>query len=459
MDSRCLKSTRRTIGRPSVSSARSDRFGLNCPNTRQTLVLAGQSGRKSTNQLTVTETSMNTEQNTRFTFLLALSLALVPAGANAVGFRLPNQDPDAIARGNAFVATADNPSAIYYNPAGITQLEGQSIRAGMYLVSGGYTYESPTGGEWKADSDFQPVPQFYYVFSPKDFPLSFGLGVYAPYGLSLDWGNNTPFATAAEKGSLTYLTINPVVAWKIHPALSLAIGPTINYSSADFRRGIGIMPGDQFRLQGNSWAYGFNAGLRWQPHEKWAFGLSYRSTTTVDYSGTADTTPSPPYPPSLSTSASIRFPQFIVGGVSFRPTEDWNFEFDLDWADWSSVNQIVIEKTAFGKQVWPLNYRSSFMYEFGVTRQLGKGYFGSVGFFYSENSSPNQDFNPIIPDTDLYLGSAGFGYKGKHWDWTVAYQFGYNPGREVTGDKSFPSANGTYKVFNQGINVAATFKF
>ena len=41
----------------------------------------------------------------------------------------------------------------------------------------------------------------------------------------------------------------------------------------------------------------------------------------------------------------------------------------------------------------------------------------------------------------------------------MAYQFGYNSGREVTGDKSFPSANGTYKVFNQGINVAATFKF
>ena len=39
-----------------------------------------------------------------------------------------------------------------------------------------------------------------------------------------------------------------------------------------------------------------------------------------------------------------------------------------------------------------------------------------MGFFYSENSSPKQDFNPIIPDTDLYLGSAGFGYKGKHWD-------------------------------------------
>src|ERR1019366_5132548 len=106
---------------------------------------------------------MNAKQNVRFTVLLAVSLALVPAGANAGGFRLPNQDPDAIARGNAFVATADNPSATYYNPAGIAQLEVQNIRAGLYMVSGGYDFESPSGQTAKASSDFQPVPQLYYV--------------------------------------------------------------------------------------------------------------------------------------------------------------------------------------------------------------------------------------------------------------------------------------------------------
>src|SRR5579859_1206702 len=93
---------------------------------------------------------------------LAAISALASLWANsvaAVGFRLPNQDPEAIARGNAFVATADDPSAIYYNPAGITQLTGQNVRAGLYLVSGGYDYTSPTGVKASDNSDFQPVPQ------------------------------------------------------------------------------------------------------------------------------------------------------------------------------------------------------------------------------------------------------------------------------------------------------------
>src|SRR6267142_1799652 len=77
-------------------------------------------------------------------FLVAM---LAPLESRAVGFRLPNQDPEGIARGNAFVATADNPSAIYYNPAGITQLKGQNLSAGLYLLVPGVEYESPTGAK------------------------------------------------------------------------------------------------------------------------------------------------------------------------------------------------------------------------------------------------------------------------------------------------------------------------
>ena len=128
---------------------------------------------------------------------------------------LPHQDPEAIARGDAFAATADNPSAIYYNPAGITQLEGDNIRVGLYAISADTTFTSPGGATAKTDSSLQPVPQIYYVHSFTNCPISIGLGIYAPYGLSLDWGNNSPFNTVAESGSVMYLRFNPVIAWKI----------------------------------------------------------------------------------------------------------------------------------------------------------------------------------------------------------------------------------------------------
>lgn len=393
------------------------------------------------------------------TWLVAGLAALAPSLSRGVGFRLPNQDPESIARGNAFVATADNPSAIYYNPAGITQLEGHNFHVGLYLISADTEYTSLTGAKANTKTDFQAVPQLHYVFSPKASPFSFGLGVYAPYGLSLDWGNNPPFRTLAQEGKLLYATINPVVAWQIHPTLSVGIGPTINYSEANLKRGIGVVPGDQFEFDGDAMGYGFNAGIRWQPHQQWAFGLNYRYATTLDYDGESSTTPMPPFVPARTTTGSLRFPQFVVAGVSYRPTEKWNLEFNLDWTDWDNLNRIVFEGTAFGDVPFILNYQSSFMYEFGATRSLGKGFFASAGYIYSENSSPDQNFNPIVPDSNLHLGSVGVSYRGRRWNFAAGYHFAYGPGRDVRGSQPGSLADGRYETLNHAFNLSATLKF
>jgi long-subunit fatty acid transport protein len=55
-------------------------------------------------------------------------------------------------------------------------------------------------------------------------PVSFGLGVYAPYGGSMSWPQDTGFRSVAIDGSLTYLTINPVVASSCRPSFQLAAG-------------------------------------------------------------------------------------------------------------------------------------------------------------------------------------------------------------------------------------------
>jgi len=367
-----------------------------------------------------------------------------------VGFRLPNQDPEGIARGNAFVATADNPSAIYYNPAGITQLQGQQYQVGLYYVSASTRYTSTTGATAKTDSSFQPVPQMYYVHSLEGKPITLGLGVYAPYGLSLDYGDNNPFSLIAEYGKLVYVSINPVIAWQVTPELSVGIGPSFNYSKATLANAV-------LRYKGDGLDVGFNAGVRWQPHEKWSFGATYHSATKIEYKGSADIFDTF----RTESTADFQYPQYAVAGVSFRPTENWNFEFNLDWTDWDNVNQTVFQNTFLGDIPFVFNYRSSFMYEFGITRKLKNGWFVSTGYFYSENSSPDASFNPIVPDANLHLGSCGFGHKGSRWDWVVAYHFGYGPGRTVNGSPTVgpQNADGRYRTFNNAVNVSLNYKF
>ena len=95
----------------------------------------------------------------KFQALIAPVLVLVlwPVTGFGLGSRISNQDAEAVARGNAFVATADNPSAIYYNPAGIRQLEGVNLRTGSYLVTVESTYHSPAGTESSTKDKYSMV--------------------------------------------------------------------------------------------------------------------------------------------------------------------------------------------------------------------------------------------------------------------------------------------------------------
>src|SRR5437879_13114290 len=96
---------------------------------------------------------------------------LHPFSAYSLGFRVPNQDAEAIGRGDAFAATADNPSAIYYNPAGITQLEGQNLQLGMHVLSANSYYEAPNGNTAHTKYTVQPVPELYYSQTLEDYPI------------------------------------------------------------------------------------------------------------------------------------------------------------------------------------------------------------------------------------------------------------------------------------------------
>jgi long-chain fatty acid transport protein len=84
--------------------------------------------------------------------------------ASANGFGLADQDAFATARGEAFVATADNPSAIYYNPAGITQLEGNDLRGGFMESIYDPSFSPPSapnhGHTYHSSDNLAAVPQF-----------------------------------------------------------------------------------------------------------------------------------------------------------------------------------------------------------------------------------------------------------------------------------------------------------
>jgi long-chain fatty acid transport protein len=376
-----------------------------------------------------------------------------PSSVFALGFALPDQDAFATARGNAFVATADDPAAVYYNPAGITQLEGTHASLGGYGIVYGSSYNG-AAGHIDSKSELGILPQFFSTMSlPYNF--TFGMGTYSPYGLRYEWPSTAPFTAKGETGELDFVTLNPVLAYKILPTLSVAAGPTLSYSEVDFKQFINP-PGFVTHFRGRDTAAGFNAGILWHPLEQHSFGVTYRSAQDMNYNGHA-TKLAPPFTANISSQANIPFPQEVAGGYSFRPTKDWNLEADATWTDWSRLRTVNVNPQAPAYSL-PFDYHPSWILGLGATRYLGDGWRLSGGYMYSENSTPNNTFNALVPDSDRDIFSIGVGKKYKKFSWDVAYQLLWGPTRTVSND-SFPPANGSYEFFGNAISINFGYHF
>lgn len=409
--------------------------------------------------------------------LLLGSIGVLPV--QATGFRLPDQDAFATARGEAFAATADNPSAIYYNPAGITQLEGHNFRGGVYGLYLRPTYKSPVTGD-RSDNkkDLHAVPQLFYTYSPPDHPLSFGLGLYSPYGLSSEWPQDAGFRTVATEASLRYFTINPVLAWQVCPSLSLAAGLTVNHAELDQRQGLFSydQPVDGFKFKGDGWDVGYNLGLLWKLHEKVSIGVTFRSTTTIKLEGDTESfndvaIPAwgiPAWPKEkIGARANFPFPLSAVFGISYRPTPQWNLEFNADYTGWSRLDKVTVRQDraplALPQDVvQQLRWDSSWYYEFGVTRYLNKHWSVSAGYIFNENSVPDATYSPVVADLDRHFFSVGTGFEGEHLDFSFAYQFGYGPTRKVSGSTPSlvgQSADGKYEFLSHAVLMTVGWRF
>src|SRR2546422_5039884 len=82
--------------------------------------------------------------------------------AMALGFRDPDQSAAATGQGEAFVAQADDASAVYYNPAGLTQLNGTAVTVGAYWWMPDYRFNGVAG---KDEMDKSSVLPHFYVAS------------------------------------------------------------------------------------------------------------------------------------------------------------------------------------------------------------------------------------------------------------------------------------------------------
>lgn len=384
-----------------------------------------------------------------------ISLLLFTAQGYPFGIRVDDKDALATARGNAFTATADNPSAVYYNPAGITQINEPTALGGGYGVYFDVDMRDLNGQSFSNDTDYQFAPHAYFTMPVRKLPVTIGFGFYVPFGLENNWPDDTTFSTLATESKFEYLRFSPVVAWEITPTMSVAAGLAFDHGKADLRRTDPLL--NRIHLEGSDQDIGYILGWHWRPSRKHYFGATYRSRTTFNLEGEMNAGPF-----ETDIRARFPFPDVIVAGYSYRPSRNWNFEFNLDWTNWDILDSVAIkaDNPAMNSEM-PFHWKSSFIYKFGATRFFNRGYRVSAGYMFSENSIPDEHFNPAVADSDRHLVSAGLGRTHQRIHWDVAYQFGYSPTRKVRGSESptTETADGDYKSQVHAVSFSVSYVF
>src|SRR5437867_10083131 len=130
--------------------------------------------------------------NSRFWLLVVVAALLTSGAAFGSGFSIFEQGAKATAMGGAFAATADDPSAIFYNVAGIAQQRHTTFFTGGTLINFNNEFlgdpnDAFTSGATGQYKHHTFVPPNAYLIMPLGTNLTVGVGVFTPFGLRTNW--------------------------------------------------------------------------------------------------------------------------------------------------------------------------------------------------------------------------------------------------------------------------------
>lgn len=388
---------------------------------------------------------MNHSKFFRRTLVSSLILSVLPNLVNAAGFALI--ETNARGQGNAYAgAAAHTPDAstIFFNPAGMMNLEGDQLVVASHIISpkssfnnkGSVNATSVGGGAIGGNSDdggFDAfVPNLYWVKGLSD-EMKFGLGVNSPFGLAIKYDDDWVGRYHAVVSDLKIINMNPSIAYKVSDQLSIGGGldfmiADVTLSSAiDFAAVLGQTPGtgDGFvELTGDNFddiAVGFNFGLLYNLNESTTFGLSYRAEVDIEVEGDANFT----VPASAALvvvggqfvdtglAASITLPSSFSLSVSHQQ-DRITYLADITLTGWSSFDELRIEfdNTLQADGVTTEGWEDSMRYSVGVDFQYTDELVLRAGLALDETPVPSAERRtPRLPGSDRTWVSFGMSYK------------------------------------------------
>jgi len=396
-------------------------------------------------------------------------LFIASGSALGAGFALIEQGVSGL--GNAYAggaASAEDATTVFFNPAGLTRLDGQQFIVGTHIIipSVKFNNEGSThvlqgvtkvpllGGNGGEGGVTKVIPNMYFSKKLSD-RFTVGIGINVPFGLATEYDNTWVGRYHAIESDVLTVNINPAIAYKINENLSVGAGISAQYLKTKLSNAIdfgtldaigafvpfGILPGglgltpqlnDGFvNLDGDSWGFGYNFGILFEFDKNTRLGAAYRSRIKHTLKGDADFSGVPaglsPYPVFKNTGveADITLPDSLSVSFFHQFNPQWKIMADFTWTHWNLFKELRVnfDNPYQSSSVTTEEWQDSYRYSLGLTYSPNSNWTFRVGTAYDTSAVPNeQRRTPRVPDEDRIWTAFGIGYK---FSKTVSFDLGY----------------------------------
>ena len=381
----------------------------------------------------------------RYALLVMVMVSIIGSAqlCFGAGFALYEGSARGNALGGAVVGRADDPSALFFNPAGITQLPGTQMMAGATFIMPrtDVTTHSPTssspGITTTTESNVWMPPHFYLTYQATD-KVWLGLALFSPFGLGTEFNENWAGKYSNYKAVIQTVTINPNIAVKLNDQISLAAGLDVMYFDLTLKQKLVSLNAPfnvDSSLEGDSVGVGMNLAIHYKAFDWMKLGLSYRSQVKQNLSGDAKFVrptglPAPYNQLFNDTGArgSITLPDEVYFGAAFYPIKKLSVEVGGIWTRWSTYDALTIQydslsavgrpfvtKTKDWKDVW----RLFLGVEYNTTDWLDL----RAGFVWDQEPTNDANMDYLVPANDRLLFSLGPGFRWKNWTLDLSYTY------------------------------------
>lgn len=405
--------------------------------------------------------------------LLIILISFSPFLAQAQGFQVNLQGQKQQAMSSAGTGLALDEASVFFNPGAVSHLKKNGVSLGVSPTIAHSTFESPNNqSQARTNSPVSTPFTGYAVWGPEESKLKFGLGVYTPFGSTIQWEDGWSGRFQITKLQLFSVFIQPTISYKISDKVGIGAGFIYGIGKIDLRKNLPPpfvdANGDEgtAKLTGNANGIGFNAGIYVKPTEKISIGLTYRSQVNMKVNkGNAEFTVSPTFAstfPNGSFTSSLPLPQVITLGIGFKPTEKLLLAADVNFIGWSAYKELAFDfdnNTAGVQDTKSArNYKDTYAFRLGGQYSIKENFHVRAGLAYQLTPVQDGYVTPELPDANKMNYSVGVGYTFAE-KLTVDASFTFEDFAKRTDTNKEANFPATYKTYIAIPGISISYNF